>query len=203
MIRQENPSPVRGLGFDKSNRDLTTQRRAVHPVLVLSKDHRKREAAMVRYEATMRVIALDPGGTTGWATYTEYTDREPEWACAHIGPEEHHVDLYEFLEIQHCRNTTVVCESFEFRQNRQRDNINLMSREYIGIVKLFGKQRNVPVVFQTAGLAKGFVTDEKLKKMGLWAPGHKHAMDARRHLVYYMVNKLRRHDLVESWKDLV
>jgi hypothetical protein len=58
------------------------------------------------------------------------------------------------------------------------------------------------VVFQTAGAGKGFVSDEKLKIMDMWVPGKKHAMDARRHLIYYMVNKQKRLDLIQSWKNL-
>lgn len=160
----------------------------------------------MRYDSIRRVIALDPGGTTGWAVWSTpdiIGKNSPEFLVGEIGPEEHHNALFQHLEELHTHNTVVVCESFEFRQNRQRDNINLMSREYIGIVKLFGQQRRCPVVFQTAGLAKTFVTDPKLKAMGLWWTGQRHARDATRHLVYFMVNAMRRTDLVENWKDLV
>lgn len=159
-----------------------------------------------------RVLALDPGGTTGWASYDAEImpslDGSTQEIIDHrltvgqIGPDDHHSDLYALLERAHIHDFTVVCESFEFRQNRQRDNINLMSREYIGVVKLFQAERSVPVVFQTAGLAKGFVSDQKLKVMKWYTPGMQHARDATRHLVYYLVNKQHRHDLVESWKSL-
>lgn len=58
------------------------------------------------------------------------------------------------------------------------------------------------MVFQTAGIAKPFITDEKLKIMGLWVPSKKHARDALRHLLTYMIQKERRVDLIESWKNL-
>lgn len=147
-------------------------------------------------------LALDPGGTTGWVRYSPEAPSLMRFVTGQLGPEEHHERLYALLEREHTQKYTVICESFEFRQNKQRDNINLMSREYIGVVKLFRKERNVPVVFQTAGAAKGFVTDEKLKAMGLWVPGQKHAMDAMRHLVFYLVNVERRVDLIQSWKEL-
>lgn len=153
-----------------------------------------------------RIIALDPGGTTGWALWEQHLaihgTAKDVWNVGQMGPEDHHSDLYAHLERCHTHEFTVVCESFEFRQNRQRDNINLMSREYIGVTKLFGQERSTPVVFQTAARAKGFVTDQKLKAMGLWWPGNKHAMDAMRHLITYMVQKERRYDLIESWKNL-
>lgn len=145
----------------------------------------------------VNVIALDPGGTTGVAHYFE----DGAWYFSEIGPEEHHEELFKNLDFLLNRHKLViVCESFEFRQNRQRDNINLMSKEYIGIVKLF--QNRTSVVFQTAAQAKGFVTDQKLKKMGLWQPGKRHANDATRHLVYYLVNVHKRYDIIECWKDI-
>lgn len=157
-----------------------------------------------------RVLSLDPGGTTGYAVMS-YDPSEPidllppndGWYVGQLGPHEHHLELEQLL-YRH-PNATIVCESFEFRQYRQRDNINLMSREYIGVVKLFGQRRGdlYPVVFQTAGAAKPFVTDEKLKVMGLWVPGQKHARDALRHLVTYLVRQEKRIELIKSWKDLV
>jgi hypothetical protein len=174
-----------------------------------------------------RVLALDPGGTTGWSSYTaermagpgyeagaadvawEYYDEQ--WACGQIGPEEHHLTLYELLGFQQVQEFTVVCESFEFRSmdKRDRNNINLMSREYIGVTKLFAQERMLDqsqnLIFQTAGKAKGFIPDsgpmanKKIKDAGLWYPNSKHAMDATRHLLWYLVNRENRMDLVERW----
>jgi hypothetical protein len=151
---------------------------------------------------TKTIIALDPGGTTGWAMW-----RDNHFTCGQIGPAEHHLALYEFLGREQTGELTVVCESFEFRQGKQRANIVLDSKEYIGVVKLFHEEQindgqDVKLHFQTAGQAKSFVSDEKLRKMGLYHTGMKHAMDAMRHLVTYMVNKERRYDLIESWKNL-
>lgn len=149
-----------------------------------------------------RIVALDPGGTTGWATYDDFNGAD-SFSLGQLEGDDHHLQLYDFLGHMQVQNFVVVCESFEFRQNRQRDNINLMSREYIGVTKLFAQERmGRPVVFQTAAMAKGFVTDEKLKAMGLWWRGKRHGMDAMRHLIYYMVNRERRHDLIQSWKGL-
>lgn len=160
---------------------------------------------------TYRVLALDPGGTTGWATYTATVMHDPDgnaeyykqkYACGQFGPEEHHQQLYEFLESQRTSLYSVVCESFEFRQGRQRNNLNLMSKEYIGTLKTYSQIEQVSVVFQTAAVGKSFVDDKKLKVMGLWFPRNKHAMDAMRHLVTYLVQKERRYDLIEKWKEL-
>jgi hypothetical protein len=166
--------------------------------------------------STYRIIALDPGGTTGWATYTagrmvwdssgtEYYDEK--WACGQLGPHEHHNELDIWLGIQQTEQYVIVCESFEFRNldRRHRDNINLMSREYIGVAKRFAQERQVPLRLQTASLAKGLFPDsgphanKKIKDAGLWHPNQKHAMDATRHLLWYLVNRDNRLDLVERW----
>jgi hypothetical protein len=170
-----------------------------------------------------RILALDPGGTTGWATYTAERiagpDYEPgaadvafeyyneKFDCGQIGPEEHHVQLGALLENQAVQDFVVVCESFEFRNldRRDRNNINLMSREYIGVAKYICNDRDIPLKLQTAGLAKGFIPDsgpmanKKIKDAGLWYPNHKHAMDAMRHLLWYLVNRDNRMDLVRKW----
>jgi hypothetical protein len=145
-----------------------------------------------------RIIALDPGGTTGWYSYTadvitvegttEYY--EEKWACGWLGPDEHHQELYTFLELQHCTETIVVCESFEYR-NRARPGLDLISKEYIGITRLFGQERSVPVVFQTAATGKGFGSDEKLQRIGILqrpvsVSPQKHINDAARHLLTFM-----------------
>jgi hypothetical protein len=178
-----------------------------------------------------RILALDPGGTTGWATYTaqrmahpEYSRQEQilgappfeyfdqKWACGQLGPEEHHSKLFSLLGIQQTSEFVLVCESFEFRNKdrRHRDNINLMSREYIGVATLFYQLRmegrdGQSYWKQTAGLAKSFIPDsgpqanKKIKEAGLWHPNQVHAMDATRHLLWYLVNRDNRYDLVRRW----
>lgn len=159
----------------------------------------------------MKVVALDPGGTTGWAAFSIKEEERvkhlkqpqlflPGFYCGQFLADNHHADLYNWLEFESVSDFTIVCESFEFRQNRQRDNINLISKEYIGVTKHFGQEYNVPVVFQTAAAAKSFVTDTKLKQMNLYAPGYPHAMDAMRHLVFYLVKEQKMYDLVKCWK---
>lgn len=45
----------------------------------------------------------------------------------------------------------------------------------------------VPIAYQMAVQAKGFVTDEKLKEWGFWLEGMRHSRDAIRHGIYYLV----------------
>jgi hypothetical protein len=94
-----------------------------------------------------------------------------------------------------------VTESFEFRQGKQRAGIELVSREYIGVVQLWCDNNEQILHQQTAALGKGFVNDPKLKALNLWSSS-KHSRDATRHAIFYMVNRLRMTHLINAWKDM-
>lgn len=148
----------------------------------------------------MRIVALDPGGTTGWASWGDDSQLVPGFHHCHLGPDEHHQTLYEMLHTYSPR--VIVCESFEYRRD-QRDSVVLISREYIGVVKLWCSQNNVPLVMQTAATAKTFVNDTRLQTCGLMQTPktrypNMHINDAYRHLIHYMVKKR-----VGPWKELL
>lgn len=158
------------------------------------------------------IIALDPGGTTGiaecsWEPYPEKME-EFRYTTDELGPAEHHHTLYERLRLAFymypAHHLTVVCEAFEWRQNLQKMKVELISREYIGVVKLVCEQHQIPLVFQSASMAKTFVSDDKLEKMGIMEkPKHpmRHRNDALRHLVRYQVVTLGiRAPLTSTWR---
>lgn len=135
-----------------------------------------------------RIIALDPGGTTGWASYTTYDDpRLMKFDSGQMGPHDHHEELFEWLQYSAGYELEIVCESFEYR-NANRPGLVLASKEYIGVTKLACRRFSAPYTEQTASKAKGFVKDAHIKRLGLWSSGDKHAMDAMRHLIFYIVN---------------
>lgn len=167
----------------------------------------------------INILALDPGGTTGFVLYGAETIRNPDgklewynekWQIGHMGPGAHHAMLYSSMELWQATNFIIVCESFEYRRraaDANRDNIVLDSKEYIGVVNLFEQQRMQGVtqgaqrvVFQTAATGKGFWRDDKLKKVGRYTPAMKHANDAMRHLLHYLVFKLDRRDILDLLK---
>jgi hypothetical protein len=159
--------------------------------------------------STMTVIAFDPGGTTGWASYqatkilndegvAEYYDIK--WNFGTLGPDRHHQQLTDLLELSETDIYHVVCESFDDRPEKQ-SATEMISRDYIGVISLWGQQSKHPIHMQTASMAKGFVTDKKLKVMDLWSLS-KHSRDATRHLILYMVTNLQMTWLVHPWKEL-
>lgn len=148
----------------------------------------------------MRLLSLDPGGTTGWVIWEgkeEGVFSRGGYRAGHMAEDkhDHHLELKDFIEFEHSLDLQIVCESFEYRQRQDLTTVSLVSKEYIGVLKLIEQERKgtlLPVVYQTAAKGKGFFGkkqggDEKIRKLGLWLPGQKHAMDAMRHLLYYRV----------------
>jgi hypothetical protein len=164
---------------------------------------------------TLNVLALDPGGSTGWALYstyvivtgpTSYEVGKVNITQGQLGPADHHLALWNLLGMHHASNYRIVCESFEFR-GEDRTNIRLISNEYIGVVKLFCQERNdtlpssarVQLTMQTASSGKGFWYPKvkgkaaswdgsKLKAVGLYHPttDGRHINDATAHLLQYL-----------------
>lgn len=142
------------------------------------------------------VLALDPGGSTGWASMIaeavpaengKYELFNPSYRCGQIESKEHHKKLYTLMGLFHTDLYYIVSESFEYR-NKSRPGLELVSREYIGVTKYFCQERDVPLFMQTAAMGKGFVKDANIKALGLWSTANKHAMDAYRHLFYWLIN---------------
>jgi len=174
---------------------------------------------------TIRILGLDPGGTTGWALFSaeeryEHDDKavvydKPKFTCGELGAgdkHEHHNELYELMELQQSDNYIIVCESFEYR-NTARAGLELISKEYIGVVKLFAQQRMLGLssqrlVFQTASMGKitqkSFVKKRNLQKLGLWySTDGNHAMDGYGHLLFWMIhygNVMKQELLLKGWK---
>jgi hypothetical protein len=144
-----------------------------------------------------RVLAFDPGGTTGWAWHQIGTKH---WTGDEIDPEKkgHHVELYQFL-----RDTApqiVVCENFLFAvpsivgpegEKVNMPKVELISREYIGIIKLYCFAHRKQLIMQPPSImATTWVKDEALQKLGLYTRGARHRNDATRHLFYYVAGTL-------------
>ena len=181
------------------------------------------------------VVAFDPGGHTGWAALqgdlmiadgvTELYTRGivqgqlPETA----GVRDHHLALWNLLGNLHAANYVIIMESFEYRRE-QRDNVVLVSKEYIGVAKLFVQERNATLpdeakivyVEQTAATGKGFWYPKvpgkkdawdgsKLKAVGLYNPTTegRHRNDATAHLLHWLTfGPFNRKEYLQQLKDL-
>ncbi len=137
----------------------------------------------------MKIVALDPGGTTG----VSILQREPDsWTHQQLGPEDHHAALWHLL--QTVAPDIVVCERFNY-QRRELDkgvSLVLVSVEYIGITKLYCKQSGALYVPQNPMKTtnpNSFWTNSKLEKLGLYSTNAPHANDATGHLLWYLMQQ--------------
>lgn len=151
----------------------------------------------------MKIIGIDPGGTTGIATYTT-TQSSRLFRRIQLGPHEHHIELYDYLISE--GPDLIVCERFDYRPKQGHADLDPV--EYIGIVKLYEQRREyhgIPVkVFFQQQLAhdKGLWTDDKLKVIGLHLPNKPHANDATRQVLYYVTNHMNDPYWVEQYGKL-
>ena len=183
-----------------------------------SRMRRKPGTAISKWDGRpFSIFSADPGGTTGVATATWEPSSPDERLTSveqikfrqwQLDDQPHHLHLW--LTLAAGDYTEVVWESFEFRQHVYFDEddipharhtkVELISKEYIGVLELWCQLHNIPKHSRTASSAKRFITDEKIKQLGLWLPGMPHAMDATRPLLHYMVVKKKiQSPFVDIW----
>lgn len=134
-----------------------------------------------------KVIALDPGGTTGWAKGLIYEGR-----MGVISGQDtfNHIELYDFVE--NMRPDIIVCERFDFRKGgRTRAGVELISKEYIGVVHLYSQVMNIELHMQmpAEGVGGYWKDDHRLKEDKVFTRGKPHANDAMRHLLQWFTFK--------------
>ena len=136
--------------------------------------------------AVMKVVALDPGETTGIAVYEQAG--QPGYETRHWSQEQlvGHKNVYEFL----CRAQPSIVVAESFVQSTGAGATNFGAVEIIGVIKLYSQLMSKPVVWQSRGIKK-FWDDDKVKAVGLWEKGIKHSMDATRHLLYWQMTVQR------------
>lgn len=150
----------------------------------------------------MFIMAVDPGVTTGIASYSYNLKRWQTWQLP-FEP----IRLYEFWETELkdlSDYATVICETFDYRPegkynfggSRAVPKVDLTAREVIGILKLACDYAGINIVWQKPSIVNGdngrktkdptvFWTDDKVKGLGLFKPGHVHEMDAVKHILHY------------------
>lgn len=136
----------------------------------------------------MSIVALDPGGTTGVAISYQDSGRHQmvdQFQIDTTTPAGLR-DLYDTLRRRVAAE--IVMERFQFRYGGGRSKVVLTPVEVIGVVKLYAVQNDIKELYeQTPSQAKNLITDDKIRKVGLWVPGQPHAMDATRHLLYHLI----------------
>lgn len=137
----------------------------------------------------MRVLAVDPGPTTGFAFFKN--DIFQTWQTRYP-PSRAHSDLYNDIHIMLGDIDIIIVEKFEFRKDKERDNINYVAAELVGVVKLYAQRsERIRLVEQSSSLIgkTAFWSDDnqRVKRLRLYDPkASPHGMDALRHLLYFL-----------------
>src|ERR1700760_897342 len=141
----------------------------------------------------MKIMALDPGGTTGWSIFEVAMDGDRPMfddilkcftRAGQLDREGHHATLWRFLDKEN--PDTIVMERYEKRNN---DFSLLISVEYVGVAKAWAALRRKVLVFQGASQALHFMDEgSKLARLNLVLEPYTKWKDANaslKHLVFY------------------
>lgn len=142
------------------------------------------------------IIALDPGGTTGWSVIMVHPEclSDPDVSILENilhyeqgqfeGPELDQADEIIGL-LQAWDNAAIVCEDFQLRTTAA----ELSPVRIRAMVELYihrDPEENRPIFLQMPSLAKTTVTDKRLKQWKLYRPGEEHARDSLRHSITFL-----------------
>lgn len=134
------------------------------------------------------LLCLDPGHTTGFCVFrrgiltsagqlrTVNQDDSINW------------DVVRQL-MDNIKPTHVVMEDYRVYSHKlERHSFSRVpTLRLIGAIDYLCWERSVPTYYQMATQAKGFITDEKLKRWGLYDQGQRHSRDSMRHGLYFMI----------------
>jgi len=131
------------------------------------------------------IVALDPGVTTGIATYQSKLIGNDRFRAFEMDSKvftEPHWALAQMLVAMH--PTLILYEAFVFRQDKT--GAVFTGVEFIGVIELVAQRydREIKKVPTARG---GFWDNKKIKAVGLYIPGKPHAMDATRLLLTWLM----------------
>jgi hypothetical protein len=141
----------------------------------------------------MIVLAVDPGGTTGLATYDVANDCVRSWQLEGV----HHLRLWKVLD--DLKPNRIVYEVFDNRGNHA---AQLDAVEYIGVLRLWAITHDRPIIGQHPGDVKQQWTDQKLRTIQYYSAGRPHANDAMRHLLYFYTVGLKDYLFARRYKEM-
>ncbi|MNU55816.1 hypothetical protein D3C71_449010 [compost metagenome] len=132
-----------------------------------------------------RLLALDPGHTTGWSIFEDgKLTLSGQAATEANGWEEIH-GLFEWAA-----PTMVIYENYRVYEHKlaRHANSEVYTLRLIGVIEyLCDIVHKIPKYNQMALQHKGFCSDDKLKSWGYYDLGHKHARDSIRAGTYFLL----------------
>lgn len=136
-------------------------------------------------------LCLDPGETTGWALFEGTGLRAwGQWPTPE--PSDLVDSIYALPMFDNSEDPMlerIVYEEYRVRGNKYKEHVGseVVTIQHIGAIKVVASELAMPLFKQSAGMAKGFATDAKLRRWGLYQTGLRHANDAIRHGCYWIL----------------
>jgi hypothetical protein len=136
-------------------------------------------------------LCLDPGHTTGYAVFNNRVLID----SGQIATKPDDYASWNSFLIEYKKVSHIIIEDYKIYSNKTdiHANADLWVPNLIGAAGLFAVQNSIPVTKQMASLVKPFCTDDKLKIWYMFDRGKRHANDAIRHGVYWLIfNSMRK-----------
>lgn len=136
----------------------------------------------------MKILAIDPGVTTGYCLAEIRNVNQSTKILIDLHPSQMVDDVDGVWDkLDEIKPRYIVCEDFEFRQ-KSRAGLVLFSVQVIGVVRLYEikAEHQIAVYLQKASQGKGYYTDKMLRDVGLYKRGIPHGTDALRHLCHWL-----------------
>lgn len=141
------------------------------------------------------VIGIDPGETTGIAVFIDAVliDTYQIDHRSHKDIGKAAVDISMVLNVH--KPSHVIIEDYRVYKWKTKSHANsdLFTSRLIGSLEYVCSNNNYPMTKQMASIAKGFMTDSKLRSWGFWIKGKKHTRDAIRHAATYLMFQAKRY----------
>jgi len=132
-----------------------------------------------------KLLSIDPGETTGWALF----EKGKLTQHGHLDIKKDGLKIINETFVFRDFIDHMVIEDYKVYPKNLKDHSlsALVTPRLIGSFEYFAMLHFIPITYQMAGTAKGFVTDDKLKQWGYWIVGEKHSRDAIRHGCYWLL----------------
>lgn len=106
------------------------------------------------------------------------------WGCAQLPPEEASDWITAWVGQYTSDNTHVACE--RFTNTARVVTSQPHARQLVGVVESLCRPEGARFYPQAVAAAKNVVPNDLLKRMGIYRPQMRHAMDATRHVVWWL-----------------
>jgi hypothetical protein len=140
-----------------------------------------------------RILAVDPGGATGFAFWEGSPLRiENELLMQWQELDDDGLTTARTVEQEINKGLDIlVCESFSLNAGTMKKSTagSLQTIQTIGMLRWLAFVHAVPFVLQTPAAAASFSSDDKLRRLGWWKVGEEHARSATRHLILYLAQQ--------------